>query len=328
MLYKYVNDILSFFNRHELIVLTTHDPADADGLGAQMVMASILRKHKIKSRIINASAIPAHFDYMDARKIVEQWDPEKHGSVPEYSGLLMLDTADENTTGPMKDIIGQFKEVFVIDHHESKDDAVYKGIIDSTAASTCEMTIDLAKTMGTFIDKDTAFAAYVGIAYDTGFFAYPKTGAGTFRAALMLYELGVQPYDIYHRLRENNSLPSLLLQKKAIASMTLHCNNRVAVQMLRAGDFAETGALPEETEGFVNFPLRAGNIAVSLFLKETPDKNVRCSLRSKGKVNVAKIAQEFNGGGHHNAAGFKSDSDINRTMEAALEKISAYLDKA
>jgi phosphoesterase RecJ-like protein len=263
---------------------------------------------------------------MDPKGLVEQWDKLKHGELPEQAGLLMVDTADERTMGQMKEIISRFKEVFVIDHHETKAD--FAGIADPSAASASEITVELAGSMGTAIDPQTAYAAYAGIAYDSGFFSYPKTGPGTFRSAISLYELGVKPNDIYRHLRENASIASLLLQKRAIASMTLYCDGRVAVQTLRIRDFAEAGALPEESEGFVNFPLRAKDIVISLLLKETQEGKIRGALRSKGKLNVAKIAQELNGGGQLNAAGFKSDLDINQTLVRILEKIAHHLDNA
>jgi phosphoesterase RecJ-like protein len=319
-----IEELTAFIERHELIILTTHDPADVDGIGAQMVMACVLRERGKKFRIINASAIPKHISSLDPKGLVEQWDNEEHGLLPEQSGLLMVDTADERTMGQMREIIGRFKEVFVIDHHETK--ASFGGLSDPSAASTSEMTVELAGEMGVPIDPQAAYAAYAGIAYDSGFFAFPKTGPRTFRSAITLFELGVKPNEVYLQLRENARVASLLLQKKSIAGMTLHCDNRVAVQTLRLEDFAEAGALPEESEGFVNFPLRAKDIIVSLLLKETQEGKLRCALRSKGKVNVAKIAQELNGGGHLNAAGFKSELDINQTLSAALEKIARHLD--
>jgi phosphoesterase RecJ-like protein len=188
------------------------------------------------------------------------------------------------------------------------------------------MTVALAETLITPIDPQAAFAAYIGIAYDTGFFAYPKTGPRTLRAALMLLEQGVEPNEVYRRLHENTSVGALLLQQRAIASMTLHCKNRVAVQVLRLDDFASAGALPEDTDGLVNFPLKTRDIVVSLMIKESQDGKIRCSLRSKGAVNVAKIAQEFHGGGHINASGFKSKQDIDQTLAAALAKIAEHLD--
>ena len=320
--------LAKFIRRYDSIILTTHDPADADGLGAQMVLASILQNEGTQFRIINASVVPKHLKFLDPQGIIEQWNKKKHGELFKESGLILLDTADELTTGNMKEIILQAKEIFVIDHHEPKAHSHFQGIADSSAASTCELTVVLAEAFGVTLDPQTAFAAYIGIAYDTGFFAYQKTGHRTFSAALSLFKLGVKPTDVYQKLHENASVASLLLQKKALAGMTLHCNNRVAVQMLRLEDFAESGALQEETEGFVNFPLKAKDIIVSLLIRESHEGKVRCSLRSKGTVNVAKISQGFDGGGHINAAGFKSDLDIDQALELVLAKITEYLDNA
>jgi phosphoesterase RecJ-like protein len=319
--------LTEFMGRHDFFILTTHDPADADGLGAETVMACILRGQEKKFRIINASAIPKHFRYMDPKGIIEQWDKEQHGKLPEQAGLILVDTADEYTTGQMKEAVCRAKEVFVIDHHEPKPHAAFSGIADPSSASTCELTVELADSMGAVIDPQTAFAAYVGIAYDTGFFAYPKTGPRTFRSAMRLFELGVKPNEIYRQLHENASTASLLLQKRALASLTLHYGNRVAVQALRLEDFTEAGALQDDTEGFVNFPMKAKEVVVSLLLKESPEGRIRCSLRSKGNINVAKIAQELNGGGHVNASGFKSQLDIDQTLALALAKIGEHLDK-
>jgi len=319
--------LMKFLGRHDTIILTTHDPADADGLGAEQVMACILRQQNQKFRIINASDTPQHFQFMDPLKIIEQWDEEQHGLLPAQTGMILVDTADSENTGVMKDAVNRASEVFVIDHHEPKPGLVIEGISDPSAASTCELTIALAEAMGTPIEPHAAFAAYIGIAYDTGFFAYPKTGPRTLRAALLLLEQGVEPNEVYRLLHENTSVGALLLQQRAIASMTLHCNNRVAVQLLRLEDFTAAGALPEDTDGLVNFPLKTKEVIVSLMIKESQDGKIRCSLRSKGTVNVAKIAQEFNGGGHINASGFKSKMDINATLAAALAKIAEYLDK-
>jgi phosphoesterase RecJ-like protein len=319
--------LLKFMERHDFFILTTHDPADADGLGAQLVLACILRGRGKKVRIINASAKPEHFRFMDPQELIEKWDDKKHGELPEQAGMVLLDTADERTTGLMQDKVTRSKEVFVIDHHELKEGLSYKGITDPGSASTCEMTVELAKTLDAAIDADAAFAAYIGIAYDSGFFAYPKTGPRTFEAALHLFELGVQPNKVYQHLHENASVGALLLQKRALAGLTLHCGNRVAVQVLRLEDFAEAGALQDETEGFVNFPMRAREVLVSILFKESPEGKVRCSLRSKGMVNVAKIAHEFRGGGHINASGFKSDMPIDPLIPITLEKITAILEK-
>jgi len=138
--------------------------------------------------------------------------------------------------------------------------------------------------------------------------------------------LGVKPEDVYRKLNENSSIGALILQKIALNSMKLHFNDRVASQIIRMDDFTEANALPEDADGIVNIPLRARSILVSLMIKENNDGKLRCSLRSKGQINVSKIAQELGGGGHVNAAGFKSTAGIEKTLETALQMISKHFD--
>ena len=317
---------IDLLDRHDFFVLTTHDPADADGIGAQMVLACILSERGKRFKIINASPVPEQFRFMDSLARIECWDEGKHRALAEQGALVILDTADEHTLGKMTEVCGQSREVFVIDHHEPKPQAAFFGIYDSAAASTCELAVEIAEAAGATLDAETAFAAYTGMAYDTGFFAYPKTGPKTFRTAISLLERGANPSTAFELLCQNTSTRTLFLQKKAIGSMVIYLGGKVAVQVLRNEDFSETGTTLEDTDGIVNFPLKSRDIAVSLLLKESPDKKVRCSLRSKGLTNVAKIAQEFGGGGHLNAAGFKSKLDVDQTLEKTIASIAGLLE--
>ena len=321
-----INKFEAFLKNHDSFILTTHAPADADGLGAQMVMACILRNHGKKFRIINSDPIPDLFKFMDPKGVVEQWDEKKHRRLPEKTGMFLLDTEDESNAGSMKEAILRSKEVFVIDHHEPKPGNRFTGIADPSAASTCELVVELAQAVGTDIDCQAAIAAYSGIVYDTGFFAHSKTGSRTFKAAITLIGAGVNPNEVYRRLNENSSLGALQLQKRAFCSMTLHCQGRAASQVLRKNDFTETGTTLDDTEGFVNIPLKSREIVVSILIKESPEGIARCSMRSKGTTDVAKIAWSFGGGGHINASGFKSNLSVDEIHAIVLEKISKILD--
>jgi phosphoesterase RecJ-like protein len=97
--------------------------------------------------------------------------------------------------------------------------------------------------------------------------------------------------------------------------------------VLRLEDFAEAEAVNDDADGFVNAPLRAREIMVSVMVKESRKGKVKCSLRSKGAIDVSKIAHDFGGGGHVNAAGYNSDFDVDMTLELALAKITEYLGK-
>jgi len=308
----------AFLERHDSFIVSTHDPADADGLGAQMVLGCILKGLGKKFRLVNSGRVPEQFAFACAPRVVEEWDDAIHESLPESSAIVIVDTSDERQMGRVGEAVGEFREAFVIDHHETTKIGAPDGIRDTSASATCELMVELALALGTEIDAESAFAAYVGLVYDTGFFAYPKVGPRTFKVALELARLGANPSEAFRMLCENRGLGSLLLQRKAVAGMSVHFDGRVALQVLRRDDFAEAGAVSGDTDGFVNFPLKVAQVRASIFVKETPEGKISCSLRSKGDLNVALVAAELGGGGHFNASGFKSGLGFDDTVAAAL----------
>jgi phosphoesterase RecJ-like protein len=320
--------VLDFINRNSSILLTSHDMADADGLGAELVMAHVLRNLGKETRIINSGPVTPRYAFMDPDEIIEAWNDSKHGELPEKSALIILDTSDEYHIGSMKNILSRVMEVTVIDHHELSPFSSLSGYIDPSASSTCEMTLGIAEVLGVPLNTKIAVAAYAGISYDTGSFAYTKTTAKTFKSALALVEAGVVPYQIYAALNESDSLGALLLQKQVLSSLKLHNLGRIAVQLLKKEDLETTGGEFEEAEAFINVPLRSREVEVSILIKENREGYVRCSLRSKGTVNVSRIAQQFGGGGHATAAGFKSNRNVEETLAEVLEKVEAALDKS
>ncbi|MCL2130390.1 MAG: bifunctional oligoribonuclease/PAP phosphatase NrnA [Treponema sp.] len=320
------NLVLDFLKRHSSIIITTHDIADADGIGAELVFIQIARHCGIEARIINASAVPDNFQFMDPDQIIEQWD-KAQDNLPKKAAMVVMDSSDEYHIGKLRDYIDEASEVFVIDHHESNPLAKLKGYMDSSASSTCEIVLEFAFAMGIKLTPSTAKAAYTGIVYDTGFFAYSKTSSRTFKAALTLVETGVNPYEVYRDLNENASIGALLLQKTVISTLEIHNQGKVAVQILRKEDLEQCHASYEDAENFINLPLKCREIEVSLLIKENREGQTRCSLRSKGAINVSKIAQTLGGGGHVAAAGFKSPYGPDETLGIILEKLSKELNK-
>jgi len=316
--------VFDFLKRNNSLLVTTHDNADADGLGAEIIFSEIARSMGKQVRIVNSQPVPESFRFMDKKNEIESWE-EARNKLPKDAAMVILDTSDEYNIGNLKDFIPQAVETIVIDHHELNKFSKLEGHIDNTSSSACEIIVELASEAGVKLSCDAAAAAYAGIVYDSGFFSYSKTTIRTFRAALTLVEAGVKPYEIYRELNETASLHSLILQKIVLSTLEIYNGGKVAVQTLRKNDLDESGANLEAAEGFVNIPMRCREIQVSVLIKENREGNTRCSLRSKGSVNVSKIAQSFGGGGHVSAAGFKSPLGIEETLKAVLEKIGAEL---
>jgi phosphoesterase RecJ-like protein len=340
--------VLEFFDRHQSFVLTTHDSPDADGIGAEFVLASVLRRKGKKVVIINPSpipnvlafiinpnlfALPLHGNHVKTSRPhmeIETWDSsdqknEKYMELLENSALLILDTSDEAHLGSMANVINKAKESFIFDHHESKPTSKLTGFIDVTASSTSELAVELACFMGIDIDPSAATAVYSGLVFDTGFFSYPKTSERTFKAAIRAMEWGAIPNHIYKQLMENSSCEAILLQRQALDNLSFLADRKIALMFLRTEDFEIAGADFDDVENIVNIPLRAKEVEISILAREKTKKEIYCSLRSKGTVNVSKIAQDFGGGGHINAAGFRSTKDLDTILKKLLTSVESRL---
>jgi phosphoesterase RecJ-like protein len=319
--------VFNFLKRHTSFILATHDGPDADGLGAELVFERIIREMGKTAYILNAVRPADQFTFMDPAEKIGVWDTETYGDLPEKSALIILDTSDEYHIGCIKELLTRVRETFVIDHHEPNPFTSLKGLIDPTASSVCEIVVEIAQAAGVALDRDTALAAFAGLSYDTGSFAYTKTTARTFRTALLLAETGIHPYnDVYRELYESASMGALLLRKQVISTLEIYAEGRVAVQTMRKEHLISTGAAFEDAENFINIPLMAKEIIMSVMVKESPEGQIRCSLRSKGTVNVSKIAQQFGGGGHVTSAGFRSKLSIEETLQQVLETVKPLLD--
>ena len=320
------NAVFEFLNRHSSFILTTHDPADADGIGAELSFSFIARSMGKQARIVNSGPTLEKFKFIDPEGAVETWGNIKE-TLDRKAALVILDTADEYFIWELRDVIPYVPEVFVIDHHEPNQFCTLKGYIDNTASSTCEIIVEMAQAAGISLPPRYAKAAYAGLVYDTGSYAYAKTSDRTFKTALALVDAGVIPYDVYRSLNESDSIGALLLQKKVLSSLEIHNNGRVAVQMVLKSDLESTGAFFEDSEHFINIPLKSRDILVSVLIKESREGHIRCSLRSKGTVNVSKIAQAMGGGGHVSSAGFRSPLSPGETLALVLKKIAEEMDK-
>jgi phosphoesterase RecJ-like protein len=102
---------------------------------------------------------------------------------------------------------------------------------------------------------------------------------------------------------------------------------------------AEAGAVDGDNNGFVNIPLAAREVLAVVYMREVGDDKYRVSLRSKGGINVAKVAEKFGGGGHKNAAGLSVDGDwdireaeivasVSEAVEASLQRAALDISEA
>ncbi len=306
-------------------IITAHETPDGDAIGSECAMNLFLERLNKKSYIINADPMAKKYSFLDPdNRVSVLSEVQIPDNLSEYT-LLILDTNDiENIGEVSKEILPYVGRYFIIDHHESDDEIISNNLIESNASSTCEIIYDLISSMNVKMDMSIANAIYVGIVYDTGSFIYPKTTAKTFLIAHELVKTGVNPNYIYSKIYESNSISALKLQSKVLSSLELYYGQKVAVQTMLKEDLEECSAHYEESDTLINIPLKSEAIKVSVFFKENEDGILRCSLRSKGNIDVAEIAQSYGGGGHKTAAGFKSKDPLDIIKIKVLDRLKKY----
>ncbi len=334
-----IPEMASYLRDRDRYVIMSHDDPDADGLGAAYALALALIAIGKEAIPVVADKLPSKFRFIDQRglfrslKGAEGLPFEACDSSP-----IVVDTHDLGYLGAASEsFLEAAGKALIIDHHErpgaATDQALYEALgaegvpalLEEKASSTCELVYLLAKELAAPLSLDAAEAIFAGIVYDTGSFAYPKTTERTFACALELVRAGVLPYAIHRGMYESSGTGSLLLQKAVVASLELYAEGRVAMQTLSREDLAASGALYEDAEDLVNIPLQDKKVEVSVFFKQNAEGRLRCSLRSKGGVNVAHIAQTFGGGGHKTAAGFTCRSGLDEAKADVLQSLSAAL---
>ena len=316
-----------FLSGHQKIAVTVHESPDGDAIGSQYAMVQALKQLGKTVLPCNADSPPQKFAFLDATKELQvitsaqQLPPD----IEDYV-LLILDTNDTNNIGEIANLVlPRVKDHFIVDHHEADDDILAGNLIQKSASSTAEIVYQLMVALNLEISYEVARALFVAIVFDTGSFVYPKTTALTFGIARDLVAKGVNPNEMYGRVYESNSVTSLRLQSKVFASLELLYDNRVAVQVMTREILVECGAHYEEADQIINLPLVSESVLVSVFFKENEDGRMRCSMRSKGSVNVADIAVDFGGGGHKTAAGFRCADGYEKARATLLKKLEAQL---
>jgi phosphoesterase RecJ-like protein len=215
--------------------------------------------------------------------------------------------------------------VLVIDHHVTSDKLGRVEITDSTAGAAGLVLYDFIKYARWPITRMAAEALFVAIATDTGWFQLSNTDSRVYCSCAELVDLGVQPTELYKRLYQSFSPERFKLMVRMLDTLALDLDGRYASQHVFLKDFAETGAAFEDTENLVNECQRIASVRVAALFVEQKDGRVRCSLRSRGEVDVSELAAKFGGGGHKNASGTYLPGPMDDAKRRILDEVARRL---
>jgi len=309
------------------ILITSHTRPDGDACGSVRAMCDILESLGKKVSPIFMSPLPEWYEFLFDKKVpilTDDISPEQlhDGHFDECDLIVIVDTNSYIQLPVFDGWLKQTKTpVLVIDHHITGDGLGVVEVIDTEAAAAGEIVYDLIKYAGWSLTEKIAEAIFVAIATDSGWFKFGNADQRIFLVAAELIKAGASPSGIYSKLYQNVSPARMRLMIRMLNSMELLHNNQIAFQHIMRSDFDETGAIGPDTENLIDECQRIGSVQMAAMFVELADGGFRCSLRSKGKVDVQKIANSYGGGGHKMASGVTLPGPLDKAKEMILEPV-------
>jgi len=328
---SYFQKAIELISKSSDILITTHTRPDGDACGCLAVMCDTLTALGKKVQPILLSEVPEWYEFLFAEDVPVlgadiQLEKLIEGRLGRFDLVVIIDTNSYNQLPKFDEYLKQSAmPVLVIDHHVTTDGLGNVELVESDAAATALIVYDLLKYAKWPLTEKMAEALFVAVATDTGWFQFNNTDSRVYRTCAGLIDAGAKPAEIYDRLYQDFSHSRFDLMVAMLNTLELHFDGRYATQHLREQDFEKTGAAYKDTENLINECRRIRTVEVAALFIESKDKRIRCSLRSKGGVDVSKIAAKFGGGGHKMAAGAYLDGPLENAKRLIFQEVAARL---
>jgi len=319
-------EIIGLLKNHRRIVLTTHVNPDGDALGSEIALCAVLRQMGKDVAVLNHSATPSNYLWLDPAGIITTFVPEQHRDLLLNAELIIiLDTNQPDRLRSLEPFVRESRAVkIVIDHHLEPSDFGQHYLIDEESTSTGELIYKLLQAMdGIEFSAEIATALYTAIMTDTGSFRFPRTDAETHRITAHLLESGADPTRIYVNVYEQWSPNRMRLLGEVLDSMKTAYDGKLAYVVCTQKMFRDTGTTEVETDNFTTYPMSIAGVVIGILFNELK-KGVKISFRSKGTIPVNQLAKEVGGNGHLNAAGARL---FDVSLQDAVNDVTARAEK-
>lgn len=309
------NEIMRVINSCRNFLITSHIRLDGDAIGSELAIYHILRNMGKEAVVYNQDETPEIYRFLPGSEFIVN----TLESLENFDVVFVLDCSKIDRMGNESSrVSNSIKKMINIDHHISNGGFCDISLIDPEASSTGEILYRLFEKMGVDLTEDIAINLYTAILTDTGSFRYSNTGRDTFTIAGKLVEKGANPQRISEMVYEMNSPAKIKLLTKVLETFESDWDGKISSIVVTQKMLKDTGALPEYTEGFVDFVRSIEGVEVAIIYNEMSENNFRVSLRSKGRINVERVAGEFGGGGHFNASACMIEGDIDKVKKSLI----------
>ncbi len=321
-----LSQVVELIESKSRFAITSHFRPDGDSLGSSLGLYWLLRALDKDVEVVMRDPVPHAYQQLPGSREVRVTPAIDR----QYGAVFVIECSDITRPG-LVDLEKQF--VVNIDHHSTT--ALFGSInwIDSTASAVGEMIYNLCKATGVRVTKEIAECVYTALITDTGSFHYSNTTERTFKVASELVRSGVKPAKTAEAIFASYPWSRIQLMGAVLSTARRDPSGHVACLRQSLEMQERLGASDEDADGFVNYPLTVAEVEAVALLKECAPGVYRTSLRSKGDVNVARVAEKFGGGGHRNAAGCilkgpwdQVEQEIVSLLQNAVERANGLKD--
>ncbi|WP_074408028.1 MULTISPECIES: DHH family phosphoesterase [Aquimarina] len=327
-----INKIRGLLSSSKNIVIVTHKNPDGDAIGSSLALYHYLISLGHKATVITPNDYPLFLKWMPGENTILKYDSDTKTALSKIENADLIFTLDFNhfsRSGDMENVLAKAKTSFVmIDHHQQPADYAEFTYSDPGMSSTCQMIYHFIEKLND-LDKITSEAAtciYVGIMTDTGSFRYRSTTSTTHKVIADLIDRGADNTRIHENIYDTNTLSKIQLKGVALNNLRVLPEYKTAYITLSQKELDQHNFKKGDTEGFVNFGLSIKGIKfAAIFIENKGEEIIKISLRSKGDFSVNEFSRNhFEGGGHNNAAGGRSNLSLSNTVEKFISILPTY----
>jgi len=312
-------ELATVLKENDHFVLCGHVNPDGDCIGSQLALWSALKQlgKQATCLLIKKDSIEQGLLFLPGVACMVPVD--------EYEGepcvFIACDVPNDERLGGAARIKKECALTITIDHHlarESMSDITYS---DPSVAATTLIIWELVKLLAVEDRKDIATCAYTGLVTDTGCFQFQNTDAYAFALASEMIAEGVNAPLVAQQAFQTRSIASLMLEQIVLSRLMIGAEGGYAISYLTTEDFARAGATKADSDPIINIIRALQGIRVACLLRDESDI-VRGSLRAKDDTDVAKIAEQFKGGGHRAAAGLTIESSLEEALARVIRALN------
>lgn len=312
-----------FLLEYDDFLIVSHIQPDGDAVSSTLTVGWLLSCLGKKFTMLNEGTIPQRMQFLwNADTIVNM---SLRPLERKYSQVICVDCASFHRLGLTTQYVADDALILNIDHHPTNDGYGSINIIKPDAAATAEILFDLLELCNVNWDVDVASLIYTGLLTDTGGFRYSNTSSKVMSIASKLLSYGVNGPELSECLLECMSLAQVQILVRALSTLQMSEDGKIAWVTIRPEDMVTVGAENEDMEGIVNYPRNIQGVEVGILFKVIDGRAVKASLRSAGNVDVAALAYSFGGGGHVRAAGCSVAGSLEEVVERVVSKVKERL---